>query len=304
MKILIIVIIGCGVVGNFISIEIFRRINLNSKVSQRHLDVNQILMMKLIVDILNLIFQIPTIQPMSFFGSNFGCKIQVAFSYILPAYSAWILLFVSIERLNAVTLSKNLFTRIITSKKNQMINLGIILVVTVALYSPVWNVYYLPTQNFTLLKNGSVLAKNITNLAYCYITDDVGYIVYWINLIFAVLIPFVLLIVSSVLIIYSMRVLTNHFAKNISDNQIHNRREKRDLDYTLIILSLDIIFLVCNFPYKFLLTLTMIDYNYMIYFVLYYLYYLGYSINLLNYLVVNRSFRNIFISNFIKYEEN
>jgi hypothetical protein len=292
-----IAIIACGLAGNFESFYVFWRIRKYTNELLDNLNPNYMFMLKLIVDSFYLILQIPTIQPMYFLMSNSVCKIQVTLTYVLQAYSAWILVFVSIERLVSVTHSQNILTNHIAVKKNQFIDIVGILIVLFALYSPAWNVYFSPDQAFSLSANNTFLSKNNTNLAYCYIPDGISNIVYQINLLTEIMIPFLFLMVSSVLIIYSMRVLRNRLRIASS------RRENRDLDYAFVILSLGIIFLFLNFPYGVLLTLTSIDFNFMIKFIFYYFHNLSYSINIFIYMAVNRSFRIMFITQFIELDE-
>ena len=111
---------------------------------------------------------------------------------------------------------------------------------------------------------------------------------------FAVFVPFVLLITSSVLIIYSMTLLRRRINMyNINSADTNKRREKRDWDYARTILFLDITFLIFYFPYVLILIIGnyLTDYDSYAVLVFFYIYYIGFGNNIFVYLAASTTFR-------------
>ena len=121
-------------------------------------------------------------------------------------------------------------------------------------------------------------------------------VVYWMNMPFAVFLPFVLLIACSIFIIYEMTMLRRRLT-SANNSDINRRREKRDLDYAITILSMGVVFLIFFFPYTFIIIVA----NYFLYNqdvanVFFYLYYIGFGNNIIVYFCFNKSFRNTLIA--------
>ena len=91
-------IIGIGLIGNFISLEIFSRKN-----SSNYNDKNMI-RVSLIIESLNLLMNLlGYLQALCYFETKTVlCKIFQSSCFILPAYSACILVFISVERFTSI----------------------------------------------------------------------------------------------------------------------------------------------------------------------------------------------------------
>jgi len=117
---------------------------------------------------------------------------------------------------------------------------------------------------------------------------------------FAVFVPFGLLITSSILIIYSMSQLRKRLAAHISNTDQIRGRQKRDLEYAMTILFLDLTFLIFYFPYSFIQFIgNYINYNTDVAIGFYFIFYMGFGNNFFVYLTM-KSFRNEIIE-LIKY---
>jgi len=136
-----------------------------------------------------------------------------------------------------------------------------------------------------------------TSNYYCNLSDFYTVLVYVMNMPFAVFVPFILLITSSLLIIYSMNLLRKrinmHNNNNSSNKDILKRRQKRDLDYAKTILFLDITFLIFYFPYLLIIVIGnyYTDYDGYAALVFFFLYYIGFGNNIFVYLAASKSFR-------------
>ena len=107
------------------------------------MNVNNMMIVKLATDTLNLLLGITGLIPGQINGNLLlYCQICTLLSYLLPAYSAWILVLVSIERLVTVFFSTN---RIANVFKNLYFQLGSLFVMLV-----IGILYYLPTLYSTV----------------------------------------------------------------------------------------------------------------------------------------------------------
>ena len=127
--------------GNLISIGVFSRMKQLNGLSR--MNVNNMMIVKLATDTLNLLLGITGLIPGQINGNLLlYCQICTLLSYLLPAYSAWILVLVSIERLVTVFFSTN---RIANVFKNLYFQLGSLFVMLV-----IGILYYLPTLYSTV----------------------------------------------------------------------------------------------------------------------------------------------------------
>ena len=137
------------------------------------------------------------------------------------------------------------------------------------------------------------------SIAVCFMDDNLFKINSYMNMFFSCLIPFIALITSSSLVIYSMTILRRRISQ--TNSAMFKKRKKRDLQFARTILLLDIIFLIFNFPFQFFLIVlnyfpdvwyTNSLYNIEPY--LLYLYYIRPGFHFFIYIIFNINFRSEF----------
>ena len=164
----------------------------------------------------------------------YACKIISFLLLYLPANSSWILVFISLARLLTLKFSN---IKYIKSMRFKLGLIGFIHLLNFLLYCP--NLIF--NQNtFAILKNGTQ-----TQLS-CLPTDIQNfYIIMIISAIDAIGIPFVIMLFCSILIIYSIYETRKRQATQAINEQ---QKLKRDIQLSVTIVTVDIIFLIFNTP--------------------------------------------------------
>jgi len=233
--------------------------------------------------------------------STIVCKVYQSLIDIFSAYSAWILVFISAERFFLIVFSGSKMAKLFSHKWFQLAGLFLIFLICFFFYSIDWLFYkmtYVVFFNNSIDYYDSMVSESV---AVCYIDNSFFNANTYMNIFFSCLIPFIALITSSLLIIYSMTTLRRRISLPNSNSAIFKKREKRDFQFARTILLLDLIFLAFNFPFQFFFILsnyfqvTIYGTNlYTIQMYLLYLYYSGSAINFLVYIVFNLNFRSEF----------
>lgn len=298
-SIILTVIIGIGLIGNIISICIFSRKSF-SKFSVRNMFI-----VKLVDNMIIIAFLLPGIWRTSgytFLRTTWYCKILLVIQDSLPAYNAWILVFISLERMISTKFHTGRLRSFFNNNIFQYISLLIIFLICLFFYSPSWmttEIRFYKFVNYSLK-----ISSEPTNIAGCFIPANFALITYFVDMTFGVLVPFVLLITSSITIILTIRQLRSRIMNSTSstNSSLNTTRAKKDIDYARTILLLDFIFLFFHFPNSFygIIGNYIIDYT-ITNIVLYFLNYVGFSINFFVYLIFNKNFRKEFLDflNFI-----
>lgn len=292
-----------GLVCNLISFVIFSRKKLDKYYSRNLFRLN------LLNDSLNLVFLLIQQNYLANIPiSIYCCKFFFSIILIIPAYSAWILVYISIERF--IRFLNNERIKQILDKKylNSIILIGVMLT-CFFYYTPVWyytEVIYISTNNNNPQYDYYYTYHNGT-IGQCYLNENIVKIITFMNMAFSCLIPFVCLLTCSIQLILSIRLLRLRINQNHS-SVINLATLNKDKEFAVTILTLDCIFLLFYFPYNFMVffeyfyqTTDLVTNNILFHFnyVLLYLYYLGFGSNLFIYLSVNKMFRDEFISLFI-----
>ncbi len=167
------------------------------------------------------------------------------------------------------------------SYKFQATILSILFLVSLTLYFPYYHFYDIIFLSYN---------DNSTNTATCMVVDPIAS--FWLdmlNLVFCALIPFLVMIISSGLIGYHLRFYRNNL--------------KKDTRLFKILISMDIFFFICYFPYCIIVligdTVTFDDVNtyftvYIAFIVSYFLLYLYTSCSFIVHFISNIKFRNYF----------
>jgi hypothetical protein len=299
---------GTGLVCNLISLGIFTRKKLDKYYSKNLFRLN------LLNDSLNLVFLlIQQTYLANLPNSIYFCKFFFSIIFIIPAYSAWILVYISIERFIRF-LNNERIKQILDRKYFNSTILISILLTCFFYYTPVWyytEVIYITTNNNN---NNSQYDYYYTyhngTIGQCYLNENIVKVITFMNMPFSCLMPFLCLIMCSIQLIHSIRLLRLRIINQTNQSsEINLETLKKDKEFALTTLTLDCIFLLFYFPYNFLIffeyfyqstdlftNIILFHFNC----VLLFLYYLGFGSNLFIYLSVNKMFRDEFISLFVK----
>jgi hypothetical protein len=232
-------ITSIGVVFNLISFGVFSR-----KKFQKN-NVRNMFRVSLVAETFTLLLNINIFQISTYF-----CKIYVSLSYILPAYTAWILVFISLERYFSIVFYKRKIAEYFSNKIYQMMSLIFLLVICIFFYCPIWINYEL--KYASLVNNSYYIYSDVFTdqiITTCYIDPNIYIVSSFINAFFSTIIPFFILITLSVMLIYSMWILRKRIATATSRNaKALARRSRRDFHFACSILFLDILFFLLYFP--------------------------------------------------------
>jgi hypothetical protein len=215
--------------------------------------------------------------------SDYSCKLWNYCNYSLATVSSYLIVYISLERcISLIQPAQRFFLR---KNKNQLIWF---ILVTLACM-----LYYLPA---------GLYFKTIS------LSDDVGFtttcdfadrhaqmLISYMDLIIRAIVPFFLMIICSVTLIYSlfksrMRVVENFLAEE-------NQTFHRELKLAASSISLNIIYIATQLPISIILFETQYFSDFYYEFTLY-IYYLSYAINFYIILATNSLFRSRFISLF------
>ena len=145
--------------------------------------------------------------------STIVCKIYQSLIDILPAYSAWILVFISAERFISIVYSRGKLPQLFGTRWFQMSCLLLIFIFCFFYYSIDWLFF---RMTYVVFRNDSIeYYDSMVNesTAYCVIDDNLFKINSYMNMFFSCLIPFIALITSSSLVIYSMTILRRRISQ-------------------------------------------------------------------------------------------
>lgn len=166
--------------------------------------------------------------------SNFSCKLTRYLSFSLGSISAWLLVYISI---NKFILIRYYNAKLV--KQNWFQNLFITLIVAYNL------IYYFPIGVLVSLK--PMLNESVNETTYrCEFNSDEMQIINWMDLISFTLIPFSFMFVFSILIIYTIFRSRLRFLRLQS---FHDRNKmKKDIKFAVSSILLNLFFILLNLP--------------------------------------------------------
>ena len=237
-----IIILFVGVLGNIMVITVLMRPKFK-KISSRK--ILCVLSLNDMLSISTILFYHGSAFNFNFLTqSKLACQILAFFYYEFAEVASWTMCLVNIERLISIKYSR---VKLFVNNKS----LSLILIV---LYGWNFGIYFARTLQVTLFDGftGRILT-NLTDInendsIICDIYDPQADFIYSIiDLNNSTLVPFLIMIISSILIIKSIydirkRLLVNHTIKDM-------RRFKRDLQFSITILVLDLFYFAFNLPY-------------------------------------------------------
>ena len=210
--------------------------------------------------------------------SSVGCKIYQYFNYGLDALSPFCLVYISVEKFISIAYPNK---RLILKKKNIQIYYFVSLCV--------FNIFY---HLNVPISYDTVTISNTTTI--CFFNNDENQLtVTLMDLIDFILIPFILMIIFSTLLIITIFKSRSKVNNSLKEN----KRLKKDIKFSISLLSMNLLFILLNLPDEIDLFL---PFNNEIYSPLAQLCNLSFAINFYLILFTNSLFRKEFISLFFK----
>jgi hypothetical protein len=215
--------------------------------------------------------------------SDFSCKLWNFCNYSFATVSSYLIVYISLER--CISLIQPAWKFILRKRKSQLI--WYLIVIFVCL------VYYLPAGLYFKIISISDDGRFTTTCDFADINAQL--LISYMDLIARAVVPFFLMIVCSVTLIYSLfksrlRVVENFLAEE-------NQSFYRELRLAVSSISLNIIYIATQLP----ISITIFQsqyYSNFIYELSFYLFYFSYAINFYIILATNSLFRSRFISLF------
>jgi len=199
-----------GIAGNLISLGIFTRKKFDK------FNARDMFIVCLVVETLCLLLTLFAVVT-NFRLTSFYYKIYYSLGYILPAYSSWILVFISLERFISTAYSTSKLAKLIGNKRLQMVSLFFVLIFCICYYCIDWLdyklVYAVLVNDISYVYYDSYVNGSISG---CYLDNNLYNILEYMNTFYQTLIPFVLMVIQSALIIYSMRVARQRISQSNS----------------------------------------------------------------------------------------
>lgn len=256
-----------GVVGSIVG-----TILLSSK-RMKKFPARRIYRFLLIIDAVFLTSQIAedTMNILGFrlrFLSNIICKLYIYYNFAVAPISAWILVFISIDR--CITIA---FKRFIFIRKSWFQNLMIFLIFgyNLSFYSP-----FLALIELTVTK---INETNETQLSFsCDFTqENLSNVFYLSDLVNSTLIPFLLMFLASIVLIYS--IIKSRL--NILNLALEQDKKKiiKDIHFAATILVLNLFFFILNLPICLANYFFIDSIDNLLYYFFIYLFYLSYCVN-------------------------
>ena len=271
-----------GLVGNVVGFLVMLRKNLakiGPRIMYRFLLMMDIInLLSIIVVYLKSVFNIDLL-----IMSKYACKLYLYLSIWLGAIPPYILIYISIEKIVATKYpSRKYFLR---KKETQIIYFLIILSFN--------SVYSLITLFVSDIISIPIENNSTTTMLICYTNDFVFFMTFiWMDIVNRVILPTILMILSSIIFLNSIWNLNHRIAHNFGTN--HNLRKKINRIISLIILNISYII----FPLPISIVANFYTPNHIEFIASYYFKMIAYSINFYILLFTNSLFRKEFLSIF------
>jgi len=210
--------------------------------------------------------------------SSLYCKTYVYINFVFSCISPMLNVYISIERYISIAyVAKKDFLR---QKKIQLIYIIAIALFNLLLYAPT-GIYF----DLVIVENQTVC----TYVDYFWL-ETYSYI----DLTNRVIIPFVFMIIFSILIIYTIFTSRSRMASNTRAN----RTFRKDVKFSLISITLNISYIVFSLPFS-IIVLFQFDWVYPFYKFFFFFFYITYMANFYLIFLANSLFREGFFSIFI-----
>lgn len=210
--------------------------------------------------------------------THITCKLNIYFAYSLANISPMILVYISIERLIEIRYPVKRF--VLQKSRNQLIYLFCIISFNV--------IYYTPFA-FEITRKKPIDDPNASETC---MFNNISYDSWlsYMDMVNRVLIPFILMTISSILLVYSIFRSRSRVFKNYTT--MENRVFKKDLKLAMTSLLLNFFYIVLSLPVS---IIELLDYSHIAHELGMSLFYATYSVNFYVVLVSNILFREEFL---------
>ena len=234
-----------GLLGNLIGILVFFRKNL-LKFPTRNLYIS-LAIFDTIYLVYRMIGELTIENGISMYLiSNNWCKIFRYFRYSLGPISAWLLVYISIDKFISIQFPN---FKLIKLVKFQNTVIFIIVIFNLIYYIPffIYSKLFIVYSNETNILNITNYINNTNNELNCYFTELYHKkVLYMMDLINSTLIPFILMFIFSILLIYTifksrLRILRLNSA-------VDRKKLRKDIKFAFTSILLNVAFVALNLP--------------------------------------------------------
>ena len=173
--------------------------------------------------------------------SNLCCKVAYFWLYYNPAVSSWLLVMISIERFISIRYRK------VTLYQNK------IFITCIVMFIAFWNllIYTQIFANTHLIDapsndNSSLANQSSSDFICDMINPEYKFILGWVDMVNSALFPFLINSISTILLIES--IITSRRKILANGNSRNNSALKKDIQFSLVIVTLNIAFIFFNMP--------------------------------------------------------
>lgn len=267
-----------GIIGNVVGFLVFTRKRFY-KLSVRN--ICRFLAVTDTICLIQIIEDYSTFAPRSF--SHISCKILRFFNFSLGPISAWLLVYITIERFISIAFPKK---SVLFQKRKYQVSF----VVIITAFN---TVFYLPVIVFVkLLENTENISQNLTpSEPNCdFETYGLKTVISLLDLANSTLLPFFLMFVNSVLIIYSIFKSRKRMVSKGPANKA-NKSLKKDIRFAITTIFLNVIFFILNLPICAIGFLS-IEFSFLFIQTTVYIYYCNFAVNFYIFFFFNSIFRD------------
>lgn len=221
--------------------------------------------------------------------SSLSCKFYIYFNYSIAAISPWLLVYIIIERLISFKYPSKRF--VLREDSNQIAYFILVFLYISLLYIPI------PIYNNILteyLNNTLVNSTGNEKLICDFISSKSRKVLNYYDLILRILIPSILMLLSSFQMISNFFQLRRRIKQNFLQAN-NTSRFKRDILFAITSLILNLVFIILNLPFSLILFLPKF-FDFDMFLLTFFIYYASYGVNFYLMLLTNSLFRNEFIS--------
>ncbi len=213
--------------------------------------------------------------------SPFTCKLVAFFSHS-GLLASWLEIYITLDRLLTIINSTRFHKQL--TRHQLLICLFIF-------------VFYFAFFSHRFIFN-EIVFVNATNTTKCSTKPEYEAtygILKWIDTALSAIVPFLIMFTSSIFLIYSIFKARDRLGKMLGDPVVKRRKLKRDIKFSVTLLMMNIVFLVCKAPVIVFLALNQ-DIISLWFSILDDLYYFSYVVGLFIYLMTNSIFAKEFLS--------
>ena len=197
--------------------------------------------------------------------SIYVCKIYLFISYVTGPLSPYLIVYISVERFVAFKYPSR--KSIMRSKRNQVVYLAFIIVYNFLLYLPIPIFFEISSGNST---------NQTGNMKQCtFVNLEIQMILNLMDTVNRVLLPFILMIVFTVLLIFSIVRSSQRIAANLSRSK-QNKRLKRDIKISISLIFINIFYILLALPISIAGNVSVLSFEFVL---TCYILYIAYGIN-------------------------